>query len=99
VAFSNKQKGGYYDGVNPVQDTAVNPNAAPPSQTYAYSLEEIQTILTIQPEPAATCFAVASFAGLREGELSGLEWPPSGICLWPIRLSFNNSSYELHPAD
>ena len=32
-------------------------------------------MLAVLPEPAATCFAVASFAGLREGELSGLEWP------------------------
>jgi len=73
--FKQAKRLGYYDGINPVQDTAVNPNAVPPSETYAYSLEEIQTILTILPEPAATCFAVACFAGLREGELSGLEWP------------------------
>ncbi|HEX8815367.1 MAG TPA: tyrosine-type recombinase/integrase [Terriglobales bacterium] len=73
--FKQAKRLGYYDGVNPVQDTAVNPHAAPPSETYAYSLEEVQSILSVLPEPAATCFAVASFAGLREGELSGLEWP------------------------
>ena len=73
--FKQAKRLGYYDGVNPVQDTAINPHATPPSETYAYSLDEIQTILTVLPEPAATCFAVASFAGLREGELSGLEWP------------------------
>ena len=73
--FKQAKRLGYYDGVNPVQDTAVNPHAAPPAETYAYSLEEIQAILAVLPEPAATCFAVASFAGLREGELSGLEWP------------------------
>jgi integrase len=73
--FKQAKRLGYYDGVNPVQDTAVNPHAARPAETYAYSLEEIQSILTVLPEPAATCFAIASFAGLREGELSGLEWP------------------------
>lgn len=73
--FKQAKRLGYYDGVNPVQDTAVNPHATPPSETYAYSLEEIQSMLAVFPEPAATCFAVASFAGLREGELSGLEWP------------------------
>ena len=72
--FKRAKRLGYYDGVNPVQDTAVNPHAAPPAETYAYSLEEVQAILAVLPEPAATCFAVASFAGLREGELSGLEW-------------------------
>jgi integrase len=73
--FKQAKRLGYYDGVNPVQDTAVNPHAAPPAETYAYSLEEIQAVLSVLPEPAATCFAIASFAGLREGELSGLEWP------------------------
>jgi len=73
--FKQAKRLGYYDGINPVQDTAVNPHAAPPAETYAYSLEEIQAILAALPEPAATCFAVASFAGLREGEIEGLEWP------------------------
>lgn len=72
--FKQAKRLGYYDGINPVQDTAVSPHAAAPSETYAYSLEEIQSILAVLPEPAATCFAVASFAGLREGELAGLEW-------------------------
>jgi integrase len=73
--FKQAKRLGYFDGINPVQDTAVNPQAAPAAETYAYSLEEIQAILNALPEPAATCFAVASFAGLREGELAGLEWP------------------------
>jgi len=37
-------------------------------------LEEIQTILSLLPEPAATAFAVASFMGLRHGEIQGLLW-------------------------
>jgi integrase len=73
--FKQAKRLGFYDGVNPVQDTAVNPHAAGPAETYAYSLEEINAILAVLPEPAATCFAVASFAGLREGEIEGLEWP------------------------
>jgi hypothetical protein len=43
--FKQAKRLGYYDGVNPVQDTAVNPHAARPAETYAYSLEEIQSIL------------------------------------------------------
>jgi integrase len=52
----------------------VNPKAAEPQETYAYTLEEIQTILSLLPEPAATAFAVAAFMGLRHGEIQGLLW-------------------------
>jgi integrase len=53
----------------------VNPHTRRPEKTYAYTLQEIFEILAILPEPAATVFAVASFAGLRRGELEGLGWP------------------------
>src|SRR5215469_136782 len=68
-----KQKG-YFDGVNPVADTAINPAASAPEDTYAYSLEEISGILAHLPEPAATAFAIAAFTGLRVGEIEGLDW-------------------------
>src|SRR5204863_9513876 len=55
-------------------DTAVNPGATEPQETYAYSLDEIQSILSVLPEPAATAFAVAAFMGLRHGEIQGLLW-------------------------
>jgi len=64
----------YFRGENPVRDTAVDPNAAEPKETYAYSLDEVQTILSLLPEPAATAFAVAAFMGLRHGEIQGLLW-------------------------
>jgi len=59
---------------NPARDTAIDPGAAEPQVTYAYSLEEVQTILSLLPEPAATAFAVAAFKGLRHGEIQGLLW-------------------------
>ena len=62
------------DGVNPAQDTKVNPDAPGPAETYAYSLEEIWSMLSRFPEPAATAFAVAAYTGLRRGEIEGLEW-------------------------
>jgi integrase len=37
-------------------------------------LEEVQSILSLLPEPAATAFAVAAFMGLRHGEIQGLLW-------------------------
>ena len=72
--FTLAKQQGYYDGVNPVQDTRVNPAAAEPEEGYAYSLDEIHSILAMLLEPAATAFALASFMGLRHGEIRGLLW-------------------------
>ena len=65
----------YFCGENPARDTAVDPGAAEPQETCAYSLEELQTIISLLPEPAATAFAVAAYMGLRHGEIQGLLWP------------------------
>jgi hypothetical protein len=56
--FSLAKQLGYYDGVNPVQDTRIDPAAPEAAETYAYSLEEIRALLELLPEPAATAFAV-----------------------------------------
>jgi integrase len=64
----------YFHGENPARDTATNPDATEPRETYAYTLEEVQSILLVLPEPAATAFAVAAFMGLRHGEIQGLVW-------------------------
>src|ERR1051326_7232043 len=72
--FKEAKRLGFYEGVNPVQDTAVNPKAAEPKETVAYTLEEIDSILAVLPEPAATVFAVASYTGLRRGEIEALDW-------------------------
>lgn len=42
--------------------------------TYAYSLEEVQQMLGVLPEPARTAVATAAFTGVRRGELAGLLW-------------------------
>ena len=70
--FSLAKRLGYYTGVNPVQDTRVDPAAAEAAETYAYTLEEIQQLLDLLPEPAATAFAGSS--GCRIGEIEGLQW-------------------------
>jgi integrase len=64
----------YFQTENPARDTAINPKAAEAQETYAYSLDEIMSILVLLPEPAATAFAVAAFMGLRHGEIQGLLW-------------------------
>jgi len=55
-------------------DSHAHPFTGTPRVLYAYSLDEIQTILSLLPEPAATAFAVAAFMGLRHGEIQGLLW-------------------------
>jgi hypothetical protein len=72
--FTLAKQQDYFQGENPARDSAVNPKAPEPQETYAYTLEEIQTILIVLPEPAATAFAVAGFMGLRHGEIQGLLW-------------------------
>ena len=72
--FTLAKQQDYFQGENPARDTAINPNAAEPQETYAYTLEEIKNILSMLPESAATAFAVAAFMGLRHGEIQGLLW-------------------------
>jgi integrase len=72
--FTLAKQQDYFQGENPARDSAINPKSAEPQETYAYTLEEIQTILALLPEPAATAFAVAAFMGLRHGEIQGLLW-------------------------
>ena len=72
--FTLAKQQDYFQNENPARDSAINPKAAEPQETYAYSLEEIQKILTVLPEPSATAFAVAAFMGLRHGEIQGLLW-------------------------
>jgi integrase len=43
-------------------------------ETHSYGLREVETMLAVLPEPAATVCAVAAFAGLRRSELRGLRW-------------------------
>lgn len=72
--FKEARRLGFYENSNPAQDTKVNPHAAPPAPTHAYTLEEIWAMLARFPEPASTAFAVAAYAGLRRGEIEGLQW-------------------------
>jgi integrase len=64
---------GFFDGVNPVVDTAIPP-APKGGDTYAYSLEEVTRMLAVLAEPARTIVAVAAFTGARRGEIRGMLW-------------------------
>jgi integrase len=69
--FAKRQ--GVIDSENPIRDVVL-PTGKPAGETHAYSLEEIGQILRVLPEPASTIVAVASFTGVRKGELRGLLW-------------------------
>jgi hypothetical protein len=56
-AFTIAKQLGYFDGVNPVQGTSVSPRAREAEETYAYSLEEVNSMIAFLPEPASTAFA------------------------------------------
>jgi integrase len=93
--FTIAKQQGYFDGANPMQGTAISPAASEPEETYALSFDEVQTILSVLPEPAATVFSVAAFAGLRFGELQGLNWEDYREgALWVSRSVWNGHENE-----
>lgn len=93
--FTLAKQQGYFDGANPMQGTAISPTASEPEETHALSFDEVQTILSVLPEPAATVFSVAAFAGLRFGELQGLNWEDyRDGALWVSRSIWNGHENE-----
>ncbi|MGB6776921.1 MAG: tyrosine-type recombinase/integrase [Terriglobales bacterium] len=43
-------------------------------KTFAYSIDEIKSILAALSEPSRVLMAVAAYSGLRRGEIVGLKW-------------------------
>ncbi len=72
--FTHAKNEGAFDGANPIQGTRIPSNAHEPRETYAYNLSQICRILEALPLLPKPVVATASFAGLREGELRGVEW-------------------------
>ena len=75
AVFTHAKNEGAFDGVNPVRDARIPRNTREPGETYAYNLTQIRRILENLPLLPKAVVATASFAGPREGELRGLEWP------------------------
>jgi integrase len=63
--FTYAKNEGTFDGANPVDGVL---------QTHAYDLGQVLEILDLLPLLAKSLVATAAFAGLRHGELRGLEW-------------------------
>jgi len=64
---------GYFEGANPVREASL-PQVRQATDTHAYSLEEVLTMIDAVPEPASTLIAAAAFTGARRGELRGMYW-------------------------
>ncbi len=71
--FKHAIQQGYFDSRNPVNDASIPPTPCP-KETYAYSLEEIAQMLRMLSGVSLPVVAVAAYAGLRAGEIRGLEW-------------------------
>src|SRR6266853_1233802 len=73
--FTFAKNEGVFDGANPVQGALLSSRAREAKETFAYNLNQILQILDVLPLLPKATVATASFVGLREGELRGVEWP------------------------
>jgi integrase len=60
--------------VNPANDAKVMSHVRGKTETFAYSIEDIERILLALPEPSKVLMAIAAYTGLRRGEIVGLKW-------------------------
>jgi integrase len=72
--FTYAKNEGAFDGANPVDGVLIPWDARQPGQTHAYDLSQVLQMLDWLPPLVKSLVATASFAGLRLGELRGLQW-------------------------
>ena len=72
--FTFAKNDGAFDGANPVDGLLIPWDAREPGETHAYDLTQVLQILDRLPLLIKSLVATAAFAGLRLGELRGLEW-------------------------
>src|SRR6202051_2610545 len=72
--FTYAKNEGAFDGVNPVDGVLIPRHAKEPGETHAYDLGQVLQILDSLPLLEKRLVATAALAGLRQGELRGLEW-------------------------
>jgi integrase len=94
-AFKQAKRLGVLDGLNPMQDTSLPRVAESEQDTYAYSLPEISTMLSVLAEPERTVVLLAAFTGLRKSEIRGLRWSDfDGVQLAVNRSRWNRTESE-----
>ncbi len=59
---------------NPMRETVLPRGGKPIASGYAYSIDEIEAMLKVLPEPARTAVMVAAYTGMRQSEIRGLRW-------------------------
>jgi integrase len=72
-AFNTAKRLGYLNDINPIHGASI-PRSKEPTETYAYSLDEIKSMLAVLEEPTRTVVLTAALTGLRKGEIRGLRW-------------------------
>ena len=74
TVFTYAKNDGAFDGANPVDGVLIPWDARESGETHAYDLTQVLQILDVLPILTKSLVATAAFAGLRQGELRGLEW-------------------------
>jgi integrase len=72
--FTYAKNEGAFDGANPIDGVLIPRHAKEPGETHAYDIGQVLQILERLPLLEKSLVATAALAGLRQGELSGLEW-------------------------
>src|SRR3984893_9989804 len=72
--FTYAKNEGAFDGANPVDGVLIPRHAKESGETHAYDLNQVLQILERLPLLEKSLVATAALAGLRQGELRGLEW-------------------------
>jgi hypothetical protein len=72
--FTFPKNEGAFDAGNRVDDVLIPWNAGETRETHAYDLGHVLQILGILRLLAKSLVATSAFAGIRRGELCGLEW-------------------------
>ncbi len=72
--FTYAKNEGAFDGANPVDGVLIPRHAKEPGETHAYDLGQVLQALDRLPLLEKSLVATAGLAGLRQGELRGLEW-------------------------
>jgi integrase len=72
--FTQAIRLGFIGGPNPITPVSIPKSEKLGRQTGAYTREQVVKMLEALPEPERTIVAVAFYAGLRRGEIRGLDW-------------------------
>jgi integrase len=72
--FTYARQRNFIRTANPVQGSKAEGRRTDPEQ-YAYSLDEVMHMLEKLSDVAHVAVAIASFSGMRESEIRGLQWP------------------------